>query len=169
MDKIWRGNKTNASVPIPPSILQMKRLSHTRFCASCLLPEATAEATRGAVMFGKNEIKKKSVNEAWFAAAWPASAKANPKRPTQKVSTALTIGTTPKLIMEGTAVAKIVASRESPFHGRASLNLFRLEFFICFVSSLSDSMGRGKNDSLGSITSRISSSEIIVLSSSLSF
>jgi hypothetical protein len=61
-------------------------------------------------MLGKKAIMKKMVKHAWLAADCPAKANAIPNRPTQKVSTALTIGTTAKLIMLGIAVFKIKRS-----------------------------------------------------------
>jgi hypothetical protein len=63
VDKTARGHVTKVVSPKIPTI-DIKREIHTLACASSCRPEATADATNGAVIFGTKAIKKKVVKEA---------------------------------------------------------------------------------------------------------
>ena len=63
------GNATSDAVPITPNTVQRKSDSLTRCWALSLSPDATADATSGAVMVGRNAIRKYNVNDAELAAA----------------------------------------------------------------------------------------------------
>ena len=64
VDSTCLGKHTSSSVPNIPNTLQTNIDSQTRSCASCVLPDDTADATFGAVRVGRNAIRKNIVKDA---------------------------------------------------------------------------------------------------------
>jgi len=100
------------------------------------------------------------VKKAWLAAACPAKARAMPSRPTQNVSTLLTMGTTAMFNMLGRAVLRILLSVESPKREVFSWGRAERRRALLPVDRVGD-------DVLPSVTIGISSGDDGVLSTSL--